>query len=371
LSTSGPRIMYVITDLEVGGVPLHLQRLAIHVRDKGYHPTVVSLREGGPVAASLREAGVAVRSCRARGGWDFRVFGELARLIRETRPELIHSFLFHANLASRRAAAKAGVPARRVVCELQTVEVERKWHLWVDRWTHAGCRFIIGNSPSVIEHLHRRARIPCERLRLVRGGIDLARMDNAAEIPRAAIGVSGDGPIIMWVGRLDPSKGLFHLIEAFEAVSKTRPSTLVLVGDGALRVSLQREIERRGLSASVSLPGTRSDVPSLLKAADVFAFPSRTEGLPNALLEAMAAGRAIVTTDVPGCRDLVAHEREGLLVPYGDTSALAAAILRLLGDRPLAAQLAAQARRSVERDWRRERMLSDYLAIYDQAVADR
>lgn len=366
---SGAGILYVITDLDIGGVPLHLYRLALHTREHGYRPTVVSLKGGGPVAASLHEAGIPVLSCAARGRWDFRVFRSLTDRIREVRPDLIHSFLFHANLAARRAAKRAGFPSNRVLCEIQTVEVERTWHLWVDRWTHRGCRFTIGNSPSVIEHLHHRACMPLDRLRLVRGGIDLARIDGAEAASRTALGVDLPSPIVLWVGRLDPSKGLFHLLEAFATVRAAMPATLILAGDGALRESLRAEVDRRGLSGSVRLLGTRNDVPSLLKTADVFAFPSRTEGLPNALLEAMAAGCAIVTTDVPGCRDLIEHRRNGLRVPYGDTPALAGAILQLLSDRALAARLAVEARRTVERDWRQERMQAEYLAIYRDVLA--
>jgi len=122
-----------------------------------------------------------------------------------------------------------------------------------------------------------------------------------------------------------------------------------------------------GLASHVHVLGTRDDVPKLLKAADVFVFPSRTEGLPNALLEAMAAGCAIVATDVPGCHDLVTHNETGLLVPYGDTSALADAVLRILGDTALAVRLGRDAAGVVERDWHVERTWRDYASVYEEA----
>ena len=124
-----------------------------------------------------------------------------------------------------------------------------------------------------------------------------------------------------------------------------------------------------GLATHVHLLGTRDDVPKLLKAADVFVLPSRTEGLPNALLEAMAAGCAIVTTDVPGCHDLVTHDETGLLVPYGDTSLLANAVLDLLGDTALATRLGRAAVAAVERDWHVERTWREYAAVYEEAVS--
>lgn len=388
-------LLYVITDLEIGGVPLHLQRLATAMRDRGRSVAVVSLKTEGPVGRRLLESGIPVHSCGGRGGWDFRVIGKLARIVREQQPRLIHSLLFHANLAARRAARQAGFPADRLVCEIQTVEVERPWHLWVDRRTHRGCRLTIGNSPSVIEHLARHAHIPRERLRLVRGGIDVNRIRGAAAIDRSSSlpDDAAAAPLILWVGRLDPVKGLDFLIEAFRSITGQTDAHLALVGGGPLhdqiasRIAksgvparwrfkrgeivweLTSQIARSGLQGRVHLLGPRNDVPGLLGACDLFVFPSRTEGLPNALLEAMAAGKPIVATDVPGNRDLIAHERTGLLVPFGNVSALSNALLRLLADDELSRRLGAAAAREVVENWSLAAMVSAYEKVYDEALS--
>jgi len=363
-------ILYVITDLELGGVPLHLHRLVGAMRDRGLTAAVVSLAPPGPVGKMLETDGVKVCSCEGRSGWDFRIIPRLARIIEGVQPGLIHSFLFHANLAARWAAAMGGVPASRVLCEIQTVEVERRWHLVVDRVTYDGCRFTIGNSPSVIEHLATHARIPRDRLRLVRGGIDPAAIRATGAIQRATLGVPNDSPTVLWVGRLDPVKGLSILLESFRVVGDETNAHLCLVGGGPIREQLERRVRELRLSDRVHFLGPRADVGALLKAADVFVFPSRTEGLPNALLEAMAAACPVVTTDVPGCRDLIVNEQTGLLVPYGDTHALAGAVRRLLGDRGLAARLGEQAARIVESDWHIRRTYETYAALYGEAHLD-
>ena len=363
-------ILYVITDLELGGVPLHLHRLALAMRERGFTPRVVSLAGCGPVAESMAKNGIEVQSCEGSGGWDVRVLVRLTRIMRASEPDLVHSFLFHANLAARLAAWEAGVPSDRVICEIQTVEKERLWHLTVARWTQGGCKFTIGNSPSVVEHLASRGGIKRDRLRLIRGGIDAVPLREALPAGRSALGLPEESSIVLWTGRLDPVKGLATLVDSFvDVATANKNAYLLLVGSGPLREQLSRQIAGLNMTKRVLMLGARDDVPALLKAADVFVLPSRTEGLPNSLLEAMASPCAVVATDVPGCRDLVAHEQTGLLVPYGDTSVLSAAIRRLLDDGKLANQLARSAGDLVERSWRIEDTYAEYANTYEELLA--
>ena len=365
---SPARILYVITDLEVGGVPLHLHRLARAIRDRGFTPEVVSLAPAGPVADRLRQDGIEVESCEGQGSWDLRVVARLTRVLKDGAPDIVHAVLFHANLAARLAARRAGIRPERVVCEIQTAEVERRWHLWVDRWTHRGCRFTIGNSPSVIDHLAARAGIPRTRLRLVRGGIDPGPLRQASPIDLAEIGVGVGHPIVFWAGRLDPVKGLAILLDAFDTIRRQTGAHLLLAGSGPMHAALVERISDLAMTDCVHLLGTRGDIPRLLQTADVFVFPSRTEGLPNALLEAMAVPCPIVTTDVPGCRDLIEHEKTGLVVPYGDPATLAASIKRLLNEPELARRLARRASEAVERDWHSNRMFEAYASVYAEIL---
>lgn len=343
------RLLLLITDLKVGGVPLHVLRLATSLPRDRFRVRVVSLADIGPVGERLLAAGIPVDACDAVSARDARALLRLAGYVRRYRPHVLHAVLFHANIAARLVGPIAGVAPGRIVCEIQTVERERRWHLPVDGLTCRLCRFVVGNSQSVVEHLHRAAHIPRSRLWLIRGGVDVERVAAAAPADRAALGVPPGAPLVLWVGRIDRVKGLDELVDAMTTIWHRTGAHLVLAGEGEYADVLRVRIARSRADAYVHAIGRRDDVPALLAAADVFAFPSYTEGLPNALMEAMAAGRAIVTTDVPGCHDLITHGQTGLLAPPHDAPALARAIERLLSDAALRGRLGAAASAWVRR----------------------
>lgn len=347
------RLLYLITDLNVGGVPLHVFRLATSLPNDRFDIQVVSLADVGPVGDRLTAAGIPVHACRARNARDWRALVRLRRLIRDIAPDILHSLLFHANMAARIVAPLAGLSLQRVLCEIQTVELDQHWHLWLDGMTCRWCRFTVGNSPSVVAHLHAAAHIPDSRLRLFTGGVDIDNVASAVPAQRAPLAIPETAPLVFWAGRMDPVKGLDDLLDAFAIVRKRFPAFLMLAGSGDYEAAVRQRIAMNQLQDCVKLPGRRDDIASLLATADVFAFPSHTEGMPNALLEAMAAGKAIVTTRVAGCRDLIQNHETGLLVPPRNVKELADAICLLLRDTQLRSRLGSAAREHVRayHDW--------------------
>lgn len=340
-------LTYVITDLEVGGVPLHLYRLATRLPRDRFRIRVISLAGEGPIGRRLVEAGVPVFACGARSATDVPALAALHRLLRQDRPDILHAMLFHANTAARIIGPLAGVPAARILCEIQTAECERLWHLAVDNLTCRLCRLEIGNSPSVVEHLRRRAHIPRTRLRCVWGAVDVDAFSQAQPITRAELGLPLDEPVVLWTGRLDPVKGFEEMLGAFARVVRGCPASLLLAGEGPYRPEIERLIARHGLTGRVRLLGARHDISRLLCGADAFLFCSRTEGLPNSVLEAMAARLPIVATSAPGCRDLIQHGVSGLLAPVGAVESLATNLLAVLTNRDLACHLGEAAHRWV------------------------
>lgn len=362
------RVFMLITDLKTGGVPLHVHRLASSLDRSEFEVRVACLSPPGEVSGMLEKAGVPTLACGAEGAWDVAALWHLVRLLRRHSPDVLHAFLFHANTAASLVGPLAGLPVRRMIHEIQTVEIERRWHLTIGGLLCRMCRCVVGNSQAVVEHLHRGAHIPVSRLRLIPGGVDLGRFSKATALSRASLRVPESARLLMWVGRLDPIKGLDELVDAV-ALLRDPSVHLVLVGEGEYESAIRRRINASGLSGHIRFAGRRDDVPNLLAAADVFVFPSRTEGMPNALLEAMAVGLPIVTTDVPGCRDLIVDGRTGLLAPPGRPDELADRIRRLLSDSGLAGALSRAARLSAEKHaW--EACVQRYAALY-RAVAGK
>jgi len=177
-------------------------------------------------------------------------------------------------------------------------------------------------------------------------------------------------PLAIAIGRLHPAKGFDDLIEAWQSVSRRCPAArLWIAGDGPHQGALQERITRRELQGRVVLAGSFDTIDELLAAADLFVLPSLEEGMSLALLEAMAAGLPIVATDIPGNRAVVGDDREALLVPPGSPVALAATIVRLLSDVPLAARLSSAARERVVGQFTLDQTVARHLELFDRLAA--
>ena len=209
------------------------------------------------------------------------------------------------------------------------------------------------------------------RIEVIPNGVDIGRYRPRPGSPRPA-GLPAAGPLVLAVGRLTPAKRYDLLLEAWREVQRAVPEArLVILGDGELREDLRRRTEGLGLSASVSFPGRRQDVEQCLAAADLYVSSSETEGMSNALLEALASGLPAVATRISGSEDLVVDGDNGLLVAPGDPTSLAAALVRLLGDDGMRRRLGEAARRRIESGYSLEAIAGRYRATYERLLGER
>jgi glycosyltransferase involved in cell wall biosynthesis len=342
------KVFYVINSLGIGGAEQLLVTLARYLEREQFDLVVCALWADGPIGQELREIGVPVHClCKAPSLYSPVTLYELIRLMRRERPDVVHAQLFAANFYGRLAGMMSGVPVL-ISTEQSVVQGKKGLHIWADRVLARRTDAIITVSQVVRQVIATELRYPAAPLEVIYNPVDLNRLRAArpAQTVRVELGIGPDDIIIGSVGRLMAAKGHCYLVEALALLRPQYPALkLLLVGDGSLRAELEKQVHDLALEEVVRFLGARRDVPDLLAALDIFAFPSLWEGLGIALIEAMAMGLPCVATDIPTLREVVGDRQAALLIPPRDSRALAQAIERLVGERELARRLGAEARK--------------------------
>ncbi|MEE8312517.1 MAG: glycosyltransferase, partial [Candidatus Binatia bacterium] len=231
---------------------------------------------------------------------------------------------------------------------------------------------VTGNSPAVLEFTREIERVPSLPMEMIPSGVDTARFDPAvARSLRGELGV-GDAPIVGTAITFRPRKGFRMLFEAFAAVRERIPDArLLIAGVDAYEPDPEALARQLGILDAITLLGRRSDMPDVLHVFDVFVLPSQSEGMSNAILEAMAMGLPVVATAVGGAPVVIEEGRTGFLVDYPDTAALAERLGRLLPDPDLRSRIGAAARETVVEGYSAATMVRTMEDLYDRLLAGR
>jgi glycosyltransferase involved in cell wall biosynthesis len=217
---------------------------------------------------------------------------------------------------------------------------------------------------------YEKIGVAAERMSTVPNGIRPRGPGAGRSAARAALGLDPDQPVVLTVGRLTVMKGHRYLLDAVPGLARLVPDVAVVVlGTGHLQAELAAQAEALGVADRVHLAGHRPDARMLLDAADVFVLPSRHEGMPLVLLEAMDAGLPVVATRVIGSEEVVVDGETGLLVRPRDPAALEAALARLLADDDLRERYGRAGRARFVEGFTSARMAADTLAVYDRVLA--
>jgi glycosyltransferase involved in cell wall biosynthesis len=375
------RILYLITGTNVGGTERTLFEICRRLDGRRHAPTVVSLKKEGPLAAAIREQGTEVLSLGMREEADWLSslefgFGllRLPRLLKGRTFDILHSFLYRANIFGRIAAARCGigkvVNSVRVTSEEESLLMRR-----LDVMTLRRADGFCALSPLLARDLRDRLAIPREKITVIPNAVDTAAADSALRLgrqeARASLGLSPADMVFLSLSRLHPQKGLFTLLEAFRPVALTHPrGRLLVAGEGPEREALEERARELGIGPQVTFPGPVSSPWPLLAAADVFVLPSLYEGMPNALLEAMAASLPVVATSVGAVTEMVDDGEEGIVVPPGDGQALAEALDKLSWSADLRHTMGGRGRRRVEESFRPEVMMEKLGSLYERILRE-
>jgi glycosyltransferase involved in cell wall biosynthesis len=289
----------------------------------------------------------------------------LWRLLRRGKFDIVESFTYDSNLLALPLAWLAGVPVR-IATHHGIIEgfprlIERL-HAGL---VNAGVASILVNVSRKVLEQAAGTGIRRERMTVIPNGIPSSDGGvGNGRATRAELGIGDEDVLVLSVGRLVYQKGHEYLIEAMRSILRDFPRVkAVICGEGPLRRQLEAQIDRLGVAASVRLPGNRMDIDRFLRTADIFVLPSRWEGLPVALLEAMDSGLPVVATRVEGVEEVIQNSAQGLLVPPEDARALADSLKGLIADRELRESMGKGARARVRESYTIDIMCEKYLSL--------
>jgi glycosyltransferase involved in cell wall biosynthesis len=328
------RVLFLSTTMGMGGADQQLLTVAEGLRARGHEVMIVSLTPLGPMGLEARQVGIATESLEMRRGVpDPRGLVRLARLVRDWKPDVLHTHMVHANLMGR--VLRLIVPVPALVSTIHSIYDGGRLRMAAYRLSNGLVDQMTIVSQAAADRFISERIIPKELLRVFPNSVDTDRFRNlppgARESVRRALGIEGR---FAWlaVGRFEVAKDNPNMLRAFARVHERHPEALLLlVGRGSLQPEAEALTRTLGLAGSVRFLGVRRDVPEVMSAADGYVMSSAWEGMPIVLLEAAAAGLPIVATRVGGNHEVVQDEESGFLVPARDHEALGEAMLRLMG----------------------------------------
>lgn len=365
------RVLEIIPTLWRGGAERQLTLLAAGLPRDRFEVHVCTLTQHGPLREEIEAAGIAYHHVGKSWKADPRAFWRLRRLIRQLRPDVVHTWLFAANAYGRQAALSAGV--RGIIAGERCVDPWKSWPHWaIDRYLARRTTRIATNSTGVVDFYVRHG-LPPEKFVVIPNGV--ARATPSAAVSREdllnELNLPADARLIGGVGRLWPQKRVKDLIWAADLLKVIRDDVhLLLIGDGPLRWRLERYRDQVRIGDRVHFLGERPDVPRLLPHLDGFWLASEYEGQSNAVMEAMSAGVPVVASDIAGNRDLVVPGETGFLFPVGDRAELARYTRELLENPEMARRMGLAGQVRIRDCFSVEKMISSYAALYEQVARE-
>lgn len=381
MSTQPPLIAHVVAHFGVGGLENGMINLLNSMPRERYRHAIVCLDGHTDFRQRLQRDDVQFYALDKQPGHDLGLYRRLFRLLRELRPDLVHTRNLSA-LEGQFVAAAAGVRARvhgehgRDVFDLHGKN--RKYNL-LRKLARPLVGQYIAVSKDLAAWLQSTVGVAPARVTQIYNGVDSVRF-HPRQGARAPIGpegfATGDELLIGSVGRMAHVKDFPTLVRAFLRLLADQPELrerlrLVIVGDGVSRAECLDLLHAADAGHLAWLPGERADVAEIMRALDVFVLPSLGEGISNTILEAMASGLPVVATAVGGNPELVAPELTGKLVPAGDPAAMAHALLGYVRDSAEVQSHGRAAREKIETSFSMEAMVASYLGVYDRVLASK
>lgn len=363
-------LLLITANLGIGGLERVVVNLAQSINKDRYNVSVCCLKFKGPFADELEASGIKVYLIPQTSGPDYFAFLKLIKIIKLVKPHIVHTHNLNASIDGIVASVFAKVPvkihtdhARKFPDRLKYMAAERLLSVFIDK--------IVAVTNETKTNLIRYEKISSDKITVISNGINGEEYDIHIDVDKKKreMGLQGFKHVVGLGVRLTAQKGIVHLIHAAPAVLREFSHTAFIVaGKGGLLDSLKFEVEKAGVEKNFFFLGPRLDMPEILQILDLYVLPSEWEGLPLVLLEAMAARRAIIATDVGGNSMAIKHGESGYLVAAKDPAALANKIIKLLGNDKMRESLSKYAYSKFSSEFSVERMVADYEKIYQKEL---
>jgi glycosyltransferase involved in cell wall biosynthesis len=366
-------VLHLIGTLSPGGAERNLYYLAPHLQKSRLRYGICCLARRGQFADVVERLGLPVFELGYRKRHFFRTVLRLTRLLKEKRVNVLHTHLFECGLVGRLAAWLAGVPV--IIVHEHGKTLWKKWyHRLFERVAIHGTDLRIAVSKDIMGLRLELEKTPPSKIRVVFNVVDPVMFevdDRTRRDKRKELGLDGRF-VIGTVGRLIDAKAYDLLLEVARQVCAVKPDVrFVLVGDGPSAAQLQDLRQQLGLAEKVLMLGQRGDIPELMAAMDLYIITSKREGLPVTLIEAMMAGKTIVSTAVGGIPDALSHNENGIIVEPGSKEALVKAVLKIMDDPETMQRLGTRAKATALMRYAPEQVLSQLETIYEELLLSK
>jgi len=367
------RIFAMIDSFQVGGSERQVAEVAVRLAARGHDVTVGCLKKQGFFLRQIEDAGIEViefsPGSSMLGLKGMRAIVRLTRYLKAAKFDVVQTHDLYSNLLAIPAAWLARVP--RIASSRRDLGSwwwytprNRKVLRLIQRLSHV----VVANSNGVRDYLINDDGFRPSHVRVLYNGIDVARFANTRAMRREVLPNCESKQLVVVLANMHShTKGHEHIITAAPSVCLAFPQCVfVLVGDGELRAEFEQRVREIGLEQNFIFLGSRNDVPAILMSCDIGLLASRAEGLPNAVLEYMAAGLPVIATSVGGIPELVGNSGAALLVPPCDPVGLAGALMKVLAETATAKEMGAAGRERVRERFSFDRLLNDLEGLYSE-----
>lgn len=350
--------------MEIGGAEKFFYDLIKHLDKEKFAPQLATVIGGGALENDFRALNIPLHifgSRRIRYWSGIKQFYQLYCLFKKEKPQIVHTQLFAADLWGRLAAKLAQVPI--IITTEQNINYDQSWiRELLKRITYNFADATVAISSAVKRYARYKYKVPKEKISVIPNDVDVAEFEKQLALAPA---IKQPRSVILTVGRLVEQKGQKHILEAFACLKDKEKYELWLAGEGTLHADLEQLAKHLGIAGQVKFLGSRRDIPTLLKQADLFVFPSLWEGLGIAVLEAAIAKVPIVATAVDGILDIIEDNETGYLVEAGDSEDLQFAMEKMLANPGRAKFMAEAAYQKVKNNFDIKVVVKKYEELYE------